>query len=79
MGQFATPGDGDEEVQLSQNGAEDFETAADEGRGDEPASPHPDVEGAISGFVEAVVGVAIGSEDCDLVTKVLQTDCGVDE
>jgi len=34
---------------------------------------------AIAGFVEAVLWVAVGGEDCDFVAEVLETDCCVDD
>ena len=65
-------------MDLSQNRTQDFETAEDGGR-DEPASTNAKVERAIPSFVKAMICVAIGGEYCNLVTKVLETDCSVDD
>lgn len=50
----------------------------DRGR-DEGASTNANVKRAISSFIEAMIGIAIGCEDCDLVTKVLETDSCIDD
>lgn len=69
---------GHEEVELPCYGAEDREARELRG-GEESVAADAHVEGAIAGFVEAVLGVAVGGEDCDFVAEVLQAYCGVDD
>lgn len=47
-GELAREGDGEEEVPLAQDGAEDGQ-AGEEGRGDEPGAADADVEGSWAG------------------------------
>lgn len=61
----------EDQVELPRYGAEDREARKERGRDDRVAAD-ADVEGAVAGFVEAVLRVAVGGEDCDFVAKILQ-------
>ena len=52
-GELAVEGDGEEEVDMAKNGAENSEAGQD-GRRDEGVAADADVEGAVAAFVEAV-------------------------
>lgn len=75
--QLSTPCDGQYEMYLSQNGTEDLETSED-GSGKQRVTSDSYVKGAISGFVEAMIRIAVGCEDGDLVTYILQANSCID-
>lgn len=65
-------------MKLPRDSAQDRE-AGKQRRRDERVAPDAHVERAIAGFVEAVLGIAVGGEDGDFVAEVLEADCCVDD
>jgi hypothetical protein len=65
-------------MKLPRDGAQDRE-AGKQRRRNERVAPDAHVKLAIVGFVEAVLGIAVGGEDSDFVAEVLETDCCVDD
>ena len=63
-------------MDLLEDRAQNLETSK-ESSGEQPASPYSNIQCAISGFIEAVIEVAVGSEDRDLMAQVLQAYCSV--
>lgn len=70
-------GDGEREVQLAEDGAED-EEAVQQVRGDDCVAADVDGERTVFHFIEAVALVAVGREDGNLVPEVLQPDSSID-
>lgn len=65
-------------MELSQDGHEDMQAAAEMG-GEDRVTADPDVEGPIAGLFEAVRGISVGGVDRDSVAAVLESKRHVDD
>ena len=75
--ELPAPGDSGEQVDLSEDRKEDFEAAEYGGR-EEAVTADTDVQRPISSLAEAMVGIAMGREDGDFGSSLLQADGGID-
>lgn len=68
-------------MQLPQHSAEDLAAPAGERKGgrDQAIAAHAHVEGAVTGFVEAVRRVPVRGVDCDAVAEGLEGEGGVED